>query len=391
MFKSSIVAALLVLVFSSVSAQSLPAGRHAIAVFAPLYLDSAFDGTGDFAYGKSFPKFLNPGLEFYEGIQLAADSLNKTGAQIDLYVYDSRSVSGSIRSFQQKPEFSKIELIIGNVTISDVKPLAEIARSKNIPFINANLPNDGNIRNNPYYLLLNSTLKTHIEGMYKFMQKNHSLSNIIVFRKKGAQEDLLKTLFTEAESATLGVPLKLKFINLNQNFTPDQLRPYLDSNRNNLIVASSLDIAFGKDLAKQLIFMSKIYPVQLLGMPNWDGISDFQKPEYKGVEFIYSTPFYNAKSDKVSISITNYFRNNFYSRPTDMVFRGYETLMHFGQLLLEKGSNLSSSLGEKKYRVFTDFDIQPIFMNRQNPTLDYFENKKLYFVKMSDGAVRGTY
>jgi len=80
-----------------------------------------------------------------------------------------------------------------------------------------------------------------------------------------------------------------------------------------------------------------------------------------------------------------------YSRPTDMVFRGYECLMHFGKLLLQHGPNLSSSIGEKKFKVFNDFDIQPVFLNKQSPTLDYFENKKVYFVKLVDGVIRGVY
>ena len=51
--------------------------KQRIAVFVPLYLDSAFDATNSYRYDKSFPKFINPGLEFYEGVQLAIDSLNK--------------------------------------------------------------------------------------------------------------------------------------------------------------------------------------------------------------------------------------------------------------------------------------------------------------------------
>ena len=47
-----------------------------------------------------------------------------------------------------------------------------------------------------------------------------------------------------------------------------------------------------------------------MGMPTWDNIKEFNKPEYKGIEIIYSTPFYNAKMDKVSLSITNYFNRD---------------------------------------------------------------------------------
>ncbi len=68
-------------------------GRHSVAIFAPLYLDSAFDATGNYRYDKTFPKFINPGLEFYEGVQLALDSLQKEKALLDARIYDTRSTS----------------------------------------------------------------------------------------------------------------------------------------------------------------------------------------------------------------------------------------------------------------------------------------------------------
>ena len=37
-----------------------------------------------------------------------------------------------------------------------------------------------------------------------------------------------------------------------------------------------------------------------------------------------------------------------------------------------------------------EFDIQPV-INRATMTLDYFENKKLYFVKKLDGVVKAVY
>src|SRR5580693_6531638 len=54
-----------------------------MAIFLPLYLDSAFDAGGNYRYDKNFPKFINPGLEFYEGAALALDSLDKQDARLD--------------------------------------------------------------------------------------------------------------------------------------------------------------------------------------------------------------------------------------------------------------------------------------------------------------------
>src|SRR5690606_42142728 len=70
--------------------------RLKIALFAPLYLDSAFDRSHNYIYGKDFPKFLNPGLEFYEGAKMALDTLSELGLDIELFVFDTKSENQSI-------------------------------------------------------------------------------------------------------------------------------------------------------------------------------------------------------------------------------------------------------------------------------------------------------
>ena len=70
-----------------------------------------------------------------------------------------------------------------------------------------------------------------------------------------------------------------------------------------------------------------------------------------------------------------------------MVFRGYEVTWKYAHLLQKYGKDIASNLGNKEFRVFTDFDIQPV-INKQTTTLDYFENKKVYFLKWLDGTIK---
>ncbi|HEV7779771.1 MAG TPA: amino acid ABC transporter substrate-binding protein, partial [Chitinophagaceae bacterium] len=83
----------LLIVFSAIAFGSIAQDtvhRYKIAIFTPLYLDSAFDYNDEYRYAKNvFPKFINPGLEFYEGAQLAIDSLNKERAPLEVFVYDT--------------------------------------------------------------------------------------------------------------------------------------------------------------------------------------------------------------------------------------------------------------------------------------------------------------
>lgn len=361
--------------------------KHKVAIFAPLYLDSAFDQTYAYRYGKNFPKFINPGLEFYEGAQLALDSLGKEGAQLEVFVFDTRAANTTIKSQLEDPRIQDVELIIAHTTSSELRTFAEVGLAKKIPIVNVNLPNDAGITANPYVVLMNPTLRTHIEGIYRYMQKFHALDPIIMFRKKGVQEDQLKASFEDFGKSTLSVPLKIKYVDLDLGFTAQDIVKHLDSNKHSVLVAGSLDENFARILGLELATIAKSYPMTIIGMPTWDGIRDFEKPEYKGLTVVYSTPFYNPRTDIVSLGLVNYFSTYMYARPSDMVFRGYEATWRFSKLLLQYKSDLSSNISRKQYNVFREFDIQPVFLNKQQPALDYFENKKLFFVKLVDGVV----
>ena len=321
---------------------------------------------------------------------MALDSLQKENARLEVHIYDTRSATRSLSQILQSPEFQRTELIIGHVAPGELQQLAASAAQLNIPFINVNFPNDGGITNNPEFVILNSTLRTHCEGIYKFIQRNYPTKPIIFFRKKGSQEDRLQHYFTDISKTTASVPLKIKYVTLDENFDGASLSSYLDSNTQTICVAGSLDENFGRTLCQSLSSLNKTYTTLVIGMPTWDNI-DFSNSEFSGEEIVYSTPFYTNPSDNLVKSIQQVFKTRFYSRPSDMVFRGYETTFRFSRQLLHTGRNLSGSIGEKKYKVFNDFDIAPVFLNGQSMTLDYFENKKLYFIKKMDGNISGVY
>ncbi len=69
-----------------------------------------------------------------------------------------------------------------------------------------------------------------------------------------------------------------------------------------------------------------------------------------------------------------------------MFYRGYETMLRFSLLLLDTKKDVASNLSRKGNYIFTPFDIQPNFLNKQSMTLDYFENKKLYFIRVNNSS-----
>lgn len=360
-----------------------------VAVFAPVYLDSVFNGP-NYKPGNthSLPRYMLPGLDFYNGVMLAVDSLNAELAPVELQFYDSKSIAEPIDKIVQQPQLANASLIIAAFNSrNDIRPLADFARNNNIPLISATYPNDGGLAANPFFALVNPTLRTHCEGLYKYLQRVYPTSSMVLFRRKGPVEDMVQGIFTEMGHATQGVPLKIKIVDLpDEGFTTRQVTAYLDSTRQNIVICGSLNETFGINLVKALD-ESKNFPSIAIGMPTWDALKDMDD---KGIELVYSTPFiYNyLRKDKTGQQLIAHYRARYQGRPSDMAFKGFEATYHFTKLLLKHNKALVNNLSDKDFKLFNEFDFQPVHQKKESPLPDYLENKKLYFIRKINGQLK---
>lgn len=370
--------------YSGFSQQDSSADRKKIAIFIPLYLDSAYDASGNYRFGKNLPSYFNQGLEVYEGVQLAIDSLTKENVPVDIHIFDSRASKNKLELLAQDSSFQMMDLLIGHVTVNEAASLARLAASMQIPFININLPNDAGVSNNKDYIILNPTLNTHAAGIYRHIQKNYALSPIIYIRKKGSQEDRLKKYFTDFEKQSGSVPLKMKEMILEDSVDTEQLKKWLDSSKNTICIIGSLDANFGTTICRQLASISKTYKTSVFGMPTWDQV-DFTKPQYRGIEICFSSPTYINPENKLALFLQNYYKNKYFSRTGDMVYKGFEITYLVAHL-----PDLDKSLKAKANTLFGEIDIEPVY-NKQSGAIDYYENKRLFFIKKMDGVVKAVY
>jgi ABC-type branched-subunit amino acid transport system substrate-binding protein len=355
-----------------------------VAVFAPIYLDSTFDGPNYKLGNANLPKLVLPGLDFYNGISLAIDSLNAEHQSLEVLFFDTKSNENPIELILDKKELQDVSLIIAAFNSrSEIKTIADFALEKNIPLVSMTYPNDGGITGNPFFALVNPTLKTHIDAIYKFIHKTYPINNITIFKRKGATEDMIAGSLNELNKKTPGLPLKIKTIELTDTFTSAQVLIHLDSTKENTIICASLNEAFGNNLVKS-IASSKKYKAVTVGMPTWDAIKDIGKD----AEIIYSTPYNYSRTDKIAQQIITNYRNKYFGRPSDMVFKGFEAMYHFGKLLIAYDKNLLAHLSDKSFKLFNDFDFQPVKQKNESAIPDYLENKKLYFIRKLDTQIK---
>ncbi|GAC1704832.1 MAG: hypothetical protein NVS9B7_07090 [Flavisolibacter sp.] len=360
------------------------APKHKIAIFTPLYLDSVFDAATTYTPNKVFPKFLTPGLDFYLGAQKAVDSLQKRGAPLEFFFFDSKS-KPSVLQQMNSIELSEAELVIASSNTLETTLIAEAVRQRKIPFISATLPNDARIVNNPYLVVLSPTLQTHIEGLYKFIQRYYSLENVVVFSKPGKQEDQIKNYFRGYAKSTSALPLNISYVDLPPDFNFRSIANALDSNKKTICISGCMDEIFGMKLVQALGSLKKSYPVTLFGMPTWENFN-LNSPAPNDLEIIYTAPFFYNHTNTLEGQIAIDYAKITNGRPSEMFFRGYESTLRFALLLLETKKDIASSLTRKGNLIFTPLDIQPVFKDKKTMVLDYFENKHLYFIKVLGGV-----
>ena len=357
-----------------------------IGLLLPLLLDSAFDQKNNIKFPpKSFPKYLLPGLEFYEGAMLALDSLNKNKMPVQLVVIDTRAANHSIQTQLEKLDQSPLDIILTHCNAAELRIIATYGLKKNIPVINVNLPNDAGIIENPFLVLLNSTLRTQCISLADYIHSKYAKQQVVVFRKKGALEDRIRS-YWEENNLTKKNP-KWTYVDLPDSFSVNQISAKLDTSKPTICIAGTLDENFGKRLASQLAMLNKQrYKTSLVGLPTWGDIKDFSKLEYRGLDITYCTPYYNSRTDSVSQQVKRFFSTTLYARPSDMALRGYESVWKYANLLLKYKDNIATQLASREFELFRELQIQPVFGKEKQ--LHYFENKKLYFLKWQDGILK---
>ena len=355
---------------------------YRVGIFSPLYLDSAFS-ENDYQLGKKFPKFAQQGLDFVQGAQIALDSMPLPNGNILANIYDSKAEINNISWLISNHKLDSMDLLIGAVKDAEYLQLAGFAKQKNIPFISASYPNDGGVSNNPFLVIVNSTLRAHCETIYSYLLQNHGTDKIFLCRKKGAQEDKIYEYFRHINEADGKPLLNIETINFEDDYSI--LQNKLDSNRKTILIGGSLNEGFATDLTTIASELYETYQIEMIGMPNWDIFSGLKKSSLKDFPIYYTTPFNNAKTDIYSKKIKQIYSKKYKGIPSDMTYKGFESVFVFARLITRYPDDFMSHLNDYSYKVFNEYNFKAVYVNKNNNIPDYFENKRLYFMKIYNG------
>lgn len=359
--------------------------RYKVSVVVPLYLDELVRGES-VTFRDKVPEKATAGLAFYQGVKLAADSLKRAGAKLDIYIHDAGSFKESPDMLITNRKLDSIDLIIGAVEQHDIPVLATYARKKKINFVSALTNYDGWVKDNQYFTMLQPSVKSHCEFIIDELSRRFSGQDVtLLYRTSSLADDnaalyMLNDLYSE-----------VVFHKLQCNTLPSRevFATVMDTTKPGIIAIPILDPLYADSL---LATLAKYFPTthfEVFGMPTWNEIPALRKTgSYSNITVNVTHPFkFETGTDSVLLQrVKSNYRKEFGGNPSEMVMRGYETMLWYGTLLRRYGTLFNSEYSDISAAPFTKFRIKPRW--DRNGSLLYLENRNIYMSTYQGGIYR---
>jgi LysM repeat protein len=284
-------------------------------------------------------------MQFYYGVLLAFDSLQKQGLNARLYVYDVDHTSESLTKVLAAPELPEMDLIIGPLYANSFDQVSRFAKNHNINIINPLSQRNEFLLNNPYAFKAQPSVKKQVDFIVSYLKEHLADRNIVVVRQFSFSETGTLQLFKdELNESTVHDVIYIRD-------SLDGILRYLDKDRENIIVGLSTDKVFSMDLIRKLNDIRSEYDIICFGLNEWeyflldtDHIVNLQL-------HLPSTDFIDYDAEPVKKFIHSYrSKYDVEPLPERFAFAAYDITYYFGSALMKYGKAFNDCLPFYQHR-----------------------------------------
>jgi len=354
---------------------------YTIDVLLPLYLNTLVKD-GKPVYKKT-PEYAVGAINFYEGITLAAEALNNQHLNIQINIHDITDPAHTPQALIASHRLDTSSLIVGYVQSNDIPGLAGFAKKHHINFVSVLSPADADTKDNPYFLLLQPTLGTHLQQLTRFALNKYSKYPKFILHAKTAGGDV--EALPQVRAALRDYKDVKEIDCAAASLTDAAFARHFDSTRTNVVFISTLDLAQSEKILHALASLPAAYHFEIFGMPSWKYLKGLtQASDYMKLSIRYTTPFFYDPTTAPGKYVTTEYGTVYGAEPSEMVYRGYESVYWLAHLLDHYGTIFNEDVKDVSAAPFTRYEIRPAY-SKDNDFL-YLENNQLYIFHYQNGG-----
>lgn len=246
-------------------------------------------------------------VEFYRGLLMAADSVRKSGVNLDIHAWDCGTTTAQIEALL--PNLKELDVLFGPASATQIPPVAEVCKEQGIRLV---LPFYSGQNLQDYPLVYNATAPStylYDSALKKLMSFYPDMSYVIVH---SGNADNKGTNLSEAVSRAL-TQKTVTARTLELEGDDFAYESAFNQFRQNVIVLDNSNVATLNSLLVHLkAFKAKHsqYRISLLGFDGWqDDASVALEDLFAFDTFIVSPYYYNMWDDRTKEFERNYMSN----------------------------------------------------------------------------------
>jgi ABC-type branched-subunit amino acid transport system substrate-binding protein len=356
-------------------------GKESVSILLPFMANTSSSGV---------PENSQWAVSFYAGARLAYDDLEEDGVKFNVNVIDSEASSTKINSLLKSGDLPNSDLIIGPYKRENVQIMQEFAKKNRVPLIVPYTAQMGVTEDNPYYIQVNPSLKTHCEAMTKHIRKSHQPENVVLVALDKTEERARFKYFQDANTLIEKGKTGKKFKELlvpegAANFHTIKIEQFFNTSATTVFVVPSWsNQTFIYSLLRQLMAkQGQGEDIIVYGMNTW---LDFEQIDFEYFEklqlHVSSASYVDDNDERVKQFKTKYF-NSYGTIPNDEAFLGYDVMNYFGKQLARYGKDFSKKLDTQPSDVLHGrFEFSRVVTDpsMHKEDLDYYDQLENTFV-----------
>jgi tetratricopeptide (TPR) repeat protein len=315
--------------------------KYAVSVLMPFMINSI-----DPSPGKKRNQII---LDFYEGMKLAADTLETLGVNISLRAYDTERNPEKIKTILNTQEVKNTDLIVGPFFQEENKIVQDFSLANKINTVHPFSNNLETIGNNPHAFLFQPSSETIGKTSAEFVAAHATRKNSMVFYGPAKKDSTMAASFINTANqmglkvvhsqriATRDVQKILEILATATEYDefnyPSQFKLKKDS-IGSIYMASDDALIYAKVIAG---VEKRGDSIQVIGSENWldDPALDPEKFEDLGITL--TAPNYTNSSKYSYRQFFNHFVKRYGRVPSTFAKMGFELMLFYGNQLKTNG------------------------------------------------------
>lgn len=357
--------------------------QYAVALLLPFML-----GELDASPGKKRNQIV---LDFYEGIKLALDSLNKEGSTIEVRAYDTEEGLNTLRQLLQSQELGNTDLIIGALSAKENTLVQEFSVNNQVNVFNPFSNNSDVIGENPFAYLFQPSAETLGSKAAGYIA-DHARKNVsMVFSGTSKKDSVLAASFAQ-KAQELGIKVVVnktfakedaaQIVNILATATeydefkfPSQFTLPKDS-IGSIFVASDDPLIYTKVISA---IETRGDSILVVGSENWIDDTAVAFEKYQTLNVSFAAPNFVSILDRKRQRFISKYLSSYGKVPSNVAQLGYEMMIFVGNQLKTNGVYFQDALNKAEV-------IPGYFFQGFNYQLSR-DNQLVPFVKFKNGVL----